>query len=189
MKTITFALIALVIASTSAYAKSAAETTQDYFNALKQKDYGSAATYFDPAALNDFRRMMGFMFELPAEQQQKIFPAFFGQQATAESVAKLSDTAFFAAFLGAVMAQAESAGGVNFDGMQVIGEVAEGPDLMHVVTRNQVTAGEMKVETMEVVSFRKDGKQWKALLSGKIKGMANQLRAAFSRLPKKPPEH
>ena len=79
------------------------------------------------------------------------------------------------------MAQAEAAGGLNFDGMEVLGEVKEGANVAHVVMRNRVSVGEIEIEAMEVVSFKKVGKDWKALLSGKMKGLANQLRTAFNR--------
>lgn len=54
-----------------------------------------------------------------------------------------------------------------------------GKDVAHVVTRNKVSVGEIEVEAMEVVSFRKVGSEWKALMLGKIKGLASQLKAAL----------
>jgi len=51
----------------------------------------------------------------------------------------------------------------------------------HVVTRNKVTVGEVDVEALEVVSFKRIGSEWKALLSGRSKGLANQLKATLRR--------
>jgi hypothetical protein len=172
-------LAALLLAGSPAFAKTASETASDYFKVLQQKDYDRAATFFDPAALGEFRRMMSFTDEIPAEGQKEFFEAFFGPGASRESVAKLSDARFFASFLRAVMAQAEALGGLNFDRMQILGEVTEGKDVAHVVTRNKVSVGKIEVEAMEVASFRKVGSEWKALLSGKIKGVASQIRAAL----------
>ncbi|MBI1919445.1 MAG: hypothetical protein HYS23_00025 [Geobacter sp.] len=164
------------------FAKTASETATEYFNTLQQKDYARTATFFDPAALGEFRQMMSFMNEIPEEGQQEIFTALFGPQASRESVAKLSDANFFASFLRATMAQTEAVGGINFGKMEILGEVKEGKDVAHVVTRNKVSVGEIEVEAMEVVSFRKIGSEWKALMSGKIKGIASQIKAALQGL-------
>lgn len=175
-------IIAILLLSTSpAFAKTASETATYYFNVLKQKDYDRAATFFDPAALGEFRQMMSFVNEIPDEGQQQFFTTFFGLEASRESISKLSDANFFASFLRAAMEQAETVGGVNFGKMEVLGEVMEGKDVVHVVTRNKVSVGEIEVEAMEVVSFKRIGSEWKALMSGKIKGLASQLKAALGR--------
>ncbi|TPW17947.1 MAG: hypothetical protein FD130_457 [Halothiobacillaceae bacterium] len=131
--------------------------------------------------------MMDFIYEIPAEKQLHFLDTFFGAGATKESVSKLSDKEFFASFLGAAMAQAEAVGGINFGAMEVLGEVKEGNDIAHVVTRTKVSVGEVEVEAMEVVSFKKSGDSWKALMSGKMKGMANQLRAALTQQQNRQP--
>lgn len=182
MNFIKFALIFLLFLVSSVYAKTATETAADYFNVLKQKNYTAAVKYFDPMALDDFRQTMSFIYEIPAEAKQEFFQVFFGPGANQESILKLSDTEFFASFLRAVMAQAEAAGKINIKGMEILGEVMEGSDIAHIVTRNRASVGEIYMESMEVVSFKRKGNEWKLLMSGKIKGMANQLRATFSRL-------
>jgi hypothetical protein len=48
-----------------------------------------------------------------------------------------------------------------------------------VVTRNKVGVGELKIESMEVMSFKKTADGWKALLNGEMTGVAAQLKAAF----------
>ena len=158
MKIVHFVIAILLLSSSPSFAKSASETAIDYFYTLQQKDYNRAATFFDPAALGEFRQMMSFANEIPAEGQQEFFTAFFGPEANRESVAKLSDASFFASFLRATMSQAEAVGGVNFEKMEILGEVMEGKDVAHVVARNKVSVGEIELEAMEVVSFKKSAK-------------------------------
>jgi len=181
MKIVQFVMVILLLLSSSAFAKTASEMATEYFGTLQQKDYGRAATFFDPAALGEFRQIMSFVNEISDEGQQQFYTIFFGPEANRQSTGKLSDADFFAAFLRATMAQAEKLGGVNFEKMEILGEVMEGKDVAHVVTRNKVSVGEVEVEAMEVISFKKIGSDWKALLSGKIKGMANQLKATLRR--------
>ena len=181
MKIVRYVMVILLLSSSPAFAKTVSETADDYFNTLKQKDYNRAATFFDPAALGEFRQIMSFVNEIPDEGQQQFYTLFFGPKASRESITKLSDADFFASFLRATMAQAETVGGVNFETMEILGEVMEGKDVAHVVTRNKVSVGEVELEAMEVVSFKKIGSEWKALLSGKIKGLASQMKAALQR--------
>lgn len=181
MKIVQFVMVILLLSGTLAFANTASETATEYFSTLKKKDYNRAATFFDPAALGEFRQMMGFVQEIPEEGQKQFFTIFFGPEANKESIAKLSDADFFASFLRATIAQAETLGGVNFGKMEVLGELKEGNDISHVVTRNKVTVGEVDVEALEVISFKRIGNEWKALLSGKIKGLANQLKATLRR--------
>ena len=51
--------------------------------------------------------------------------------------------------------------------------------MVHVVTRNQVTVGDMNMESMEVISFKKVGTEWRILLQGRIKGMTQQIKKAM----------
>jgi len=181
MKVFWFAIAILMLAGGTVSAKTASETATEYFGTLQQKDYDGAAKYFDPAALGEFRQMMSFVSELGEDVQTMYYTTFFGEGATKDSVTKLSDALFFATFLRSVMAQADAAGGINFDKMEVLGEVMEGKDVAHVVTRNKVSVGEIEVEAMDVASFRKIGEEWKALMSGRLKGMPVQLKAALRR--------
>lgn len=181
MKFLKLALIIFALLPVTGLAKNAPETAADYYEALKVKDYKTAAEFFDPAALKEFREMMGFLLTLPEQTTQPVNEAFFGPGATNETIAKLSDLDYFSTFLRSIMTQAEAVGALNFDGMEILGEVSEGKDVSHVVTRNKVTAGEIHIEAMEIISLKKRGKVWKVMLSGKLKGIANQLRTALNR--------
>ena len=173
-------LLALFWFSGPVFGESAADTATQYFDVLKRKDYSTAATYLHPDALAEFREMMGFLSEIPPDARASVYSQLFGPDATVDSVASLSDTEYFAAFFAAVMSLAEAAGEVDFGAMEILGEVTEGEDTVHLVIRNRASVGEIEVEGLEVVSLRKYEGDWKALLSGKIKGLPAQLRQAFS---------
>lgn len=163
-----------------AWADSASAEAAAYFDALRQKDYARAAAHFDPAALREFSETTSFVKDLPPALQRDFLMAFFGPSATLASVDALSDAERFAAFLRVVM---ESAPGVVFHGVTVIGEVPEGEELRHVVTRSRVSASGIDLDAVEVISFRQSDGKWRVLMSGKMKGLAAQVRAAFPRPP------
>jgi hypothetical protein len=176
-------VLALLLCGQAAYSQTASDAAAKYFNAIKKKDYEAAAAMFYPPALTEFRTMMSFVNEFPEDEREGIYGTFFGPAATKETVTKLSDAQFFAAFLTAVMSQAEdqAQGELQLGDIQVLGEVAEGAKVRHVVTRSKMKAGALVVESMEVVSFTNNNGVWQAMLSGQMKGLPQQLRAAFGR--------
>lgn len=180
MKQVLAILSLSLCASVSSLGQSASERAKEYYEVFKSGEYGKAADFFAPQALADFREMMDFVDEIPVEGSAQFYSTFFGPGATKETVTALSDSEYFSGFLAFVMRQAEMAGGINFDGVEILGEIPEGEDVMHVLTRNRISMGEMEVEAMEVVSFQKVEGEWKTILSGKMKGMAAQLQKAFN---------
>ena len=174
-------LIAIILlAANAAWAETPAERAEMYFADIESLNFTAAARHFDAGQLNEFRAMMEFYKQIPAEVQSGFIQTFFGPGVTAESLEALSDTDFFAGIFNFIMMQAEAAGGLNFDGLEILGEVREGEDISHLVTRNRISIGAMDIEAMEVVSLRRTGEEWRILMSGKIRGLPEQLRAAFS---------
>lgn len=161
------------------FAETASDRAKMYFEDLQQGKYKVAASHFDPSQLKEFRQMMEFYKALPEEHSKRFVQTFFGENQSVDKVAKLSDAEFFAGMLTFIMRQAQAAGGVDFNGFQVLGEVPEG-EVIHLVTRNQVSVGHISTEAMEVVSLKKNGDEWRMLMSGKVKGLPNQIKAAFS---------
>jgi hypothetical protein len=157
-----------------------------YFSALQNGDYVQAAELFEPAGLTEFRRMMDFHEQLPAESQTGFLQSFFGPDASAKSVRQLSDAEFFAALLRSVMRQAEAVGTLSFDSLEVLGGVEEGAEVIHLVTRNRISMGAVDMETMEVLSLRRTESGWRILMSGKLRGLPAQLQSLFKQAKGKP---
>lgn len=179
MRTWLVSFLALCLSAASALAGTATEAARDYYSKLRAGDYDGAAEAFHPAELESFRKMLGFMTELPDETAAEVLATFFGKGATKESVTELSDADFFASFFSGVMKQAQVTGDVAFGDLEVLGEVPEGDDIVHVVTRNEIGVGKLKIKSMEVMSFKKSGEAWKTMLTGEMTGMAAQVKAAL----------
>lgn len=173
-------VLAVSLVSHVCLAETAIERTELYFDDLKARQYKAAASHFDPEQLKEFRVMMEFYKEIPEEPQREFIKAFFGEHQSTESVQALSDTEFFAGMFIFIMQRAEATGGLNFDGLEILGTVAEGEDKAHLVTRNRISMGEVEIEAMEVVSLKKYGNNWKVMMSGRIKGLPAQLKSAFT---------
>lgn len=155
--------------------------SRSYFEMLKQKQWTTIAELYDPKALSDFREMMSFLSEVPDEAASRVFSSLFGPGSTKESVKAMPDLQFFSSFLQGVMAQAAQLGQLDFKKIDVLGSVSEGDSLRHVITRTQVLLGDIDMEAMEVVSFRKNDDKWRILMQGKMKGMAQHIRNALKK--------
>ncbi len=64
---------------------------------------------------------------------------------------------------------------------EIIGGVPEGDTLVHVVTRNKTGGMGMEIVQMEVITVKKSPDGWRLMLSGRIKGLAQQLQRSFGR--------
>ena len=163
-----------------AFAETSTERAKLYFADIESRNFSAAAGHFDPGHLKEFRSMMEFYKVLPAEDQDQFIQTFFGEDQTAASIEKIGDREFFSGIFNFIMRQADAAGGLSFDGLEILGEVKEGDNISHLVTRNSISVGEIEMEAMEVVSLKKSDEEWRILMSGKIRGLPDQLRSAFS---------
>ncbi len=175
-----YLVLILLLVSNTAWAETPEERAKLYFTDIESGNFVAAAKHFDPSQLKEFRSTMEFYKEIPVRDQTEFIQTFFGADQTTESLDKISDVDFFAKLFTFMMRQADAVGGLNFDGLEILGGVKEGSDISHLVTRNRVTVGKLNVEAMEVVSLMKSGDEWRILMSGQIKGFADQLRATFA---------
>jgi len=153
--------------------------SRSYLEMLKQKQWAKIADLYDPKALSDFREMMSFILEVPDEAASKVLPSLFGPGSTKESITSMSDLQFFSSFLQGITAQAVQLGQLDFKKIDVLGSVSEGDSIQHVITRTYASIGDIDMESMEVISFRKTDDKWRILLQGKMKGMAQHLKNAL----------
>lgn len=65
--------------------------------------------------------------------------------------------------------------------IEVLGEVAEGDDQVHVLYRTKMKVEEVEMTKLAVVSFKRSPDGWRGLLLGDVEGMAAALRAAADR--------
>lgn len=147
------------------------QVATESFERMRAGDWPGAAATFDPAALHQFRGMLG-----ATDASGKLAPMLqmlLGVD-DAAGLAKLDDAAFFAGFLKAMMGRAQ--GMVALGDQQILGAVPEGDRKVHLVTRNTAEAMGIKMTQMEVVSLNRTPQGWRLALSGQMEGMAEVMR-------------
>jgi hypothetical protein len=161
------------------FAQTPEEITRAYFDKIKQHKWEETAPYFEKNSLKEFREAFDFLFAIPDKEAQKqAIAGLFGEEMTAEELKKLSDELFFSKIMK-VMTTMGGMGQIEFDSLEIIGSVPESDSLIHILNRAQVKVGEITVKELDVTSFKKIDGQWKIILSGEMKGMAEQIKKAF----------
>ena len=182
MKRVITALIFFILATAPAFSETPEAISKSYFDLLKTQQWDKISALYDIESLHEFREMLSLITELPDEAESQVLPQFFGPGTTRESLKAMDDAIFFASFLKSVMAQTAALGQFDFKKIDVLGSVPEGDSLSHVVTRTAFGMGDISMESIEVISFRKTDTGWKILLQGKMKGIAQQIKNALSQL-------
>ena len=151
---------------------------QNYYSHLEKGEFVEAATYIDPAQIKLFRESIGWYKSLPEPEKNELLKAFFGPGATEGSVDALTDAEFFSTFLAMSLNMMKN---INIAGIEILGSVEEGEDVLHFVSRTSVEVEQESIPTLEVISLRKgEDDQWRILLSEEVKGLGNQMRRAIA---------
>jgi len=150
-------------------------------SALKANRIADFARAMHPEAIKQLRSTLLSVVDA-AEKKGRVEEALsiFKDVGSAAELRKLDDVGFFTAFFEGVM-EMQPRLRDPFRGMtlDMIGHVAEGADVIHVVYRGTVTQGETKVSKMSVMSLKANGDDWGMLLTGDIETMAAMLKRQF----------
>lgn len=141
--------------------------------AYQQSDYERAAALMHPDALRDLQTVL-----VEVATAEPNFAQVFTGAATAEEVAALDSEEVYVRFINAVLKiQPDVADALGTLNSTVIGTVAEGDTLAHVLTRGTFSISGASVTKMQVLTVRSYDGEWRAELSGDISAFAEILRA------------
>lgn len=178
LKTVLLSIIFATLALPAARAQPVpADTPEAVVTAMNASmaagDWQAAAAWFDPQALQDFRAMLAPLVDTVPEAQQGLMVAMLFDGNSVDSLKRASDAEFFASFMAGMMRMS----GGKLERNDIIGSVAEGDELRHVVTRATASAEGVRITKMEVVSLRKTPHGWRAMLKGDMTGMVEALKS------------
>jgi hypothetical protein len=171
------ALLLAVAAGTVAPARAAdtpEQVAKKVADATKAADWKAFSALFHPDALAELKKLLR---EITAEESTREMSKMFLGVTTPAELDKMTSEQVFERFMGTISTQIPGfADALKSADIQIVGHLEEKPDLAYVVTRNTVQVGELKMTKMEVISLRKQGDTWKALLSGSMEGFVAQIR-------------
>ena len=174
----TVLLAAILLPSLAAAQTTPEEAAKAYFQALKTEGFEVAPRYIHPKELERFKSMLMPLF-LVEGADTNLSTLFFGAPKTAAEITAMDPAEFMEGFLSVVGAQVKEAN-VSLGDTEIIGTVKEG-DITHVLTRSTAGNADVKLTQVEVISMIPDGDSWKLLLSGKMEGIAQALKAQLEK--------
>jgi hypothetical protein len=171
------------------------QVAREAYARMRAGDWVAAADTFDPAALKRFRELLAPVFDAadrrgkgPADKAQGadagagagagalMLWVLFAPATSVDEIRKLSDREVFARIMGNTMSLANA----ELEEQQVIGSVAEGPDMVHVVTRNVARVDAMSLTKVEAITLQRTAQGWRLALTGDLEGLAETLQASIA---------
>ena len=154
------------------------KAAKKYVQALRKKDYPGMAKLMHPEALAEFRSITLPLAEA-ADKKGKadsILDLFPGAKSL-DDLKRMNPEEFFASFLqGTLKFLPETRQVLTNSKTEFLGHVAEGKDVAHVVYRMTAKVRTVSFTKMYVISLKKHKTEWRLILSGDIKGMAEALK-------------
>ncbi len=169
------------------------QVAREAYARMQAADWVAAAETFDPAALKRFREwLLPVLDAADAAGKDRAGKAqsaqtdgtfmlwvLFAPATSIEEIRALSDREVFAR----IMANTMSLASARLDGQAVIGSVTEGPEMVHVVTRNSAKVEADTIAKVETITLKRTAQGWRLALTGDLEALAETLQASIA-----PPE-
>ncbi len=158
-----------------AAAPAGAQTTPEavverYYETFRSGDFTANAALMDADALEELKGTVARMVETLGQEGSDGIRATFGVGSAAELRA-LAPAVLYERMLRATLANDEMRSILAAATIQVLGHVAEGADVAHVVYRMRMNVGEMEVDQVQIAPLRRTPDGWRVMLTGSLAGM------------------
>jgi hypothetical protein len=151
---------------------------KNYFAAMQSGEWAKCAGLMHPEALVSMKRTFGSIVK--ADKSGEAAKALFGLKSAAE-FEQLSDTAVFEklmSFITGAVPDLKTALAASTS--TILGQVAESPELAHIVYRTQIKVGAAEITQVELISFKKSGSSWRALLTADMEELFQKFAEGLS---------
>jgi hypothetical protein len=177
-------------ATVSGMAQAAQETPESvakaYFAAKQASDWAKCAGLMSPDALADLKN--AFAEVVKADKSGEASATIFKLKSSAE-FSQLSDAAVFERLMDFVTSSSPDAKTILASSTNtVLGRVDEGPNLAHVVFRSRSKIGDDEINEVDLISLKKQGSTWRALLTSDMEAMINQFLESVAPPEGEPPQ-
>lgn len=161
-----------------------------YLAASQTGDWAKAATLMHPEALASLKRMFAAIIKM--DKKNEVAKELFNLKDHSE-FEQLSPEAVFTRMISGLTANIPMMKELLSDSQTtIIGQVAEAPDLIHVVYRMEMKMQNAPVTKLAVMSMKKSGNTWRMLLSGDMEAaftsISKTLEAAMNNPAPAPPK-
>lgn len=171
-------IVALGIIAFSQTPETAESVAKSYFAAMQAGDWAKCASLMNSEALVSMKRTFGSIVK--ADKSGEASKALFGLKSPAE-FDRLSDAAVFEKLMSFITdAVPDLKSALAASTSTVLGQVSESPELAHIVYRTQVKLGGAEVTQVELISLKKSGSNWRALLTADMEELFQKFAEGLS---------
>lgn len=170
--------MALTVFGFSQTAETPESVAKAYFAAMQAGDWAKCAALMDPEALGSMKRTFGSIVK--ADKTGGAAKELFGLKSLAE-FDQLSEANVYAKLMGFITgAVPDLKTALAASTNTVLGQVAENPTLTHIVYRTQIKLGSADVTQVELISLKKTGASWRALLTADMEELFSKFAEGLS---------
>lgn len=171
-------LAALLLLAAAPAALPAQETPEAvagrFLETLRAGDWAANAALMHPEAVGSFKRLF---VELGGDHPEVVDELLGMKLADLQAMPPAQAyEAFMRKFVGPLAELRQMIVGMR---VEMLGHVAEGADLAHVVYRMRMETDGVSMSKVEVVPLRRDGAGWKVLLTADLENLAAALKEQF----------
>jgi hypothetical protein len=179
-------LAALSVAPGGGAARAAQDTPESvakaYFAAMQEGDWAKCATFMHADALASMKRT--FNTVISADKTGEAAKSIFGLKSSAE-YSQLSEIVIYERLMSFITGSVpEMKSVLSASTTSILGKVEESPDLTHIVFRTQIKLAGAEMNEVDLMSFRKQGTTWRALLTSDMEEMFTKFAEGMTRAPK-----
>jgi len=179
-------LAALSVAPGARYAQAAQDTPESvakaYFAAMQTGDWAKCANFMHADALASMKRT--FNTVISADKTGEAAKSIFGLKSAAE-YAQLSEAVIFERLMSFITGSVpEMKAVMAASTTSILGKVDESPDIAHVVFRTQIKLSGAEMNEVDLMSFKKQGATWRALLTSDMEEMFTKFAEGMTRASK-----
>ncbi len=149
-----------------------------YFAAMQTGNWDKCASLLHPDALASMKRT--FAAIIKADESGGAAKTIFGLKSNDE-FEQLNGAAIFERlmnFIGGAVPDMKTA--LAASTTTILGKVNEGTELVHVVYRSQIKMAGAEASEVEIISFKKTGTTWRALLTSDMEEMVTKFAEGLS---------
>lgn len=152
------------------------EVARAYFTALRDRGAPIVVEFMHDGEMAKFKDIfIAIMEKEAAKGKQEFVTGLFGEQAALAEVKALSPKEFMSAFMQKASRMISNMG-FTFEKLEVLGFVPEG-EMAHVVARIEVGLWPAAIKRMEVISMKRDGLEWKLMLTKEFDGLLLMIQS------------
>ncbi len=170
--------LTLILPALAQSAETPESVAKAYFAAMKAGDWAKCASYMHPEALASMKRSFGAVVK--SDKSERTARDIFGLNGNAD-FEKLSDARVFERlmdFIASAVPELKTALASSTN--NVLGQVGEGQELVHIVYRTLLKLGQREVSQVELISLKKSGTTWRALLTADMEELFEKFAEGMS---------